>query len=33
MVDMYVKLVQEGKRTIEQVPLKFREDVQAILNA
>lgn len=33
MVDMYVKLVQEGKRTIEQVPLKYRTEVEAILNA
>ena len=32
MVDMYVKLVIEGKRTIEQVPLKYRAEVQAILN-
>lgn len=33
MVDMYVTLVKEGKRTIDQVPLKYREEVQAILNA
>jgi len=33
MVDMYVKLVKEGKRTIEQVPEKFRAEVLALLNA
>lgn len=33
MVEMYVKLVREGKRTIEQVPLQFKAEVQAILNA
>lgn len=33
MVDMYVKLVREGKRTIEQVPERFRTEVEAILNA
>ena len=33
MVDIYVRLVQEGKRTIEQVPLKFRTEVMAILSA
>ena len=33
MIDMYVTLVREGKRTIEQVPLQFRLEVQAILNA
>jgi hypothetical protein len=32
MVDMYVKLVQEGKRTLDQVPLKFRAEVEALLN-
>lgn len=31
MVDMYVRLVQEGHRTIEQVPEKFRADVQTII--
>ena len=33
MVDMYVKLVREGKRTIAQVPERFRTEVEAILNA
>jgi len=30
---MYVKLIREGKRTIEQVPEKYRTEVEAILNA
>ena len=29
MVDLYYILVKEGKRTIEQVPERFRADVQA----
>jgi hypothetical protein len=33
MVEMYLKLVKEGRRTIEQVPEKYRADVQALLNA
>lgn len=33
MGDMYVKLVREGKRTLEQVPERFRKEVEAILNA
>lgn len=33
MIEMYVKLVREGKRTIDQVPIQFRTEVQAILNA
>ena len=33
MVLMYVKLVQAGAKTIEQVPIKFRAEVEAILNA
>lgn len=33
MVELYFKLVKEGRRTIEQVPERFREDVQAMLNA
>jgi hypothetical protein len=33
MIDMYVILVQTGKRTIEQVPERYRSDVQARLNA
>ena len=31
MVEMYVRLVQEGRRTIEQVPEKFRDDVRSIV--
>ena len=31
MVDMYVRLVQEDLRTIEQVPEKYRAEVQAIV--
>lgn len=33
MVEMYYKLVKEGRRTIEQVPEKYREAVQALLDA
>lgn len=33
MVDLYVRLIQEGKRTIDDVPEKYREEVQAKLNA
>ena len=32
MVDMYYKLVKAGVRTIEQVPIKYRTEVQARLN-
>lgn len=31
MVEMYVRLVQEGRRTIEQVPEKYRAEVQTII--
>lgn len=33
MVELYYRLVKEGKRTIEQVPLQYREEVQAKINA
>ncbi len=33
MIDLYYKLVSEGKRTIEQVPERYRAEVQAMLNA
>lgn len=33
MVDLYVRLIQEGKRTIEEVPERYREDVQGKLDA
>jgi hypothetical protein len=31
MVEMYVKLVREGRRTIEQVPITYREEVKSII--
>ena len=33
MVNMYYLLVKEGRRTIEQVPVQYRAEVQALLNA
>ena len=33
MAEMYFRLITEGKRTIDQVPEKFRAEVQAMLNA
>lgn len=33
MVDLYVALIIAGRRTINQVPAKFREAVIADLNA
>lgn len=33
MADLYVRLINEGKRTIEEVPEKYRSEVQAKLNA
>lgn len=33
MADMYYKLVIAGRRTIEQVPEKYRAEVQAMLDA
>jgi len=33
MVEMYYRLVVEGRRTIEQVPEKYRAEVQVMLNA
>lgn len=33
MVDLYVALIIAGRRTIDQVPVKFREAVIADLNA
>ena len=29
---MYYKLVKAGVRTIDQVPIKYRTEVQALLN-
>lgn len=31
MVDMYVAMVQRGLKTIEQVPVRYREEVARIL--
>jgi hypothetical protein len=33
MIELYYKLVKEGKRTIDQVPEKFRAEVQAMIDA
>ena len=33
MVDMYVAMVQRGLKTIEDVPLRYREEVKRILEA
>jgi hypothetical protein len=33
MVELYYKLIREGKRTIDQIPERYREEVQAMLNA
>lgn len=33
MVDLYCKLVKEGRRTIDQVPASIRAEVQAKLDA
>jgi len=32
MVQLYYKLVLANRRTIEQVPIQFRTEVQALLN-
>lgn len=32
MIELYYALVKNGKRTIEQVPEKFRTDVKALLD-
>jgi hypothetical protein len=31
MIELYVKLIQAGKRTIDQVPAEIREAVKAAL--
>lgn len=33
MVEIYVKLIRAGLRTIEQVPANIREEVRAIIGA
>lgn len=32
MVELYCRLIGEGIRTIEQVPERYRAEVQAMLN-
>jgi len=32
MVELYVRLLNEGKRTIKQVPSQYQEEVLAKLN-
>ena len=31
MVELYVSLILKGKRTIEQVPVRIREEVRKLL--
>jgi len=33
MIELYYRLVLEGKRSIEQVPERYRVEVQVLLNA
>ena len=33
MVELYVIMVQRGFKTIDQVPVRYREQVKAILEA
>jgi len=33
MVELYYKLVKEGRKTIDQVPERYQSEVQAMLNA
>lgn len=33
MLELYIRLVQAGKRTVESVPEKFRSDVKAAIEA
>ena len=32
MVELYVKLIKAGKKTIEQVPMSLRAQVEALLS-
>ena len=32
MIELYVKLVKAGRKTIDKILIKYREEVQAILN-
>jgi hypothetical protein len=33
MAELYFKLVRDGRRTIDQVPEKYRAEVQAMMDA
>ena len=33
MIELYYTLVKEGRRTIDQVPERYRAEVQAMLDA
>lgn len=33
MLELYIKLVKAGKRTIDSIPERFREEVRAALEA
>lgn len=33
MIELYYTLVKQGRRTIEQVPERYRAEVQAMLDA
>ena len=33
MVELYVVMIQRGLKTIDQVPVRYREQVRAILEA
>ena len=32
MIELYVKVVKAGRKTIDKVPIKYREEVQALLD-
>ena len=33
MVELYVVMIQRGRKTIEQVPVRYRKQVEALLEA
>lgn len=33
MIELYYTLIKEGRRTIEQVPERYRAEVQAMIDA
>ena len=33
MVELYVVMIQRGLKTIDQVPVRYREEVRALLEA